>query len=493
MNSTYLAFDLGAESGRAMLGRCTGGKLQLEEVHRFANEPVQYNGERHWDVARLWFDMQKGLARAAAAAGGRLSGIGVDTWGVDYALLGKYGALLENPFCYRDSRTDGVVEQVFACVPAEEIYARTGIQFMQINTLYQVYAHYRKHPEIFEATEKLVMVPDLLNFWLCGKASCEYSDATTTQMYDATAGRWATEILEKLGLPTHMLGEVVQPGTVLGALRPEVAAAVGAEACPVIAPACHDTGSAVAAVPGVGQNAYISSGTWSLVGTELARPVVTPEALRQNFTNEGGVCGTTRLLKNVAGLWLLQCCRHDWKLNGNDYSYSELCNQAQTQPALRSLVDPDHASFLHPEKMPETIDRFLTRTGQPTPDGPAATTRAILESLALKYRVVLEALEGLTGKTYAEIHIVGGGSRNALLNQFTADATGRRVVAGPVEATALGNVGMQMLATAEAGSLAEVRAIIERSFPVQVFKPREPEKWDAVLGRFRQYCEASKS
>jgi rhamnulokinase len=493
MNSTYLALDLGAESGRAMLGRCGGRTLQLEEVHRFANEPVQYNGEKHWDVCRLWLDMQKGLSRATAAAGGRLSGIGVDTWGVDYALLGKNGALLENPFCYRDGRTDGALEEVFARVPPEEIYARTGIQFMQFNTLFQLYRHFQKRPGIFDVTEQLVMLPDLMNFWLCGRAVCEYSDTTTTQMYDPVAGRWATEILEKLGLPTHMLREVVQPGTVLGALQPEVASAAGAEACPVIAPACHDTGSAVAAVTGVGQNVFLSSGTWSLMGTELPRPLITPEAKRQNFTNEGGVCGTTRFLKNIAGLWLLQCCRNEWKLQGHDYSYSELCDLAKDQPALSILVDPDHPSFLHPEKMPETINRFLAQTEQGKLDTPAATTRAILESLALKYRLVLEGLESLTGKTYAEIHIVGGGSRNALLNQFTADATGRRVVAGPVEATALGNVGMQLLATGAAGSLAEVRAIIERSFPVQVFEPQDTEKWESVSGRFRHYCDGSTS
>ena len=485
----YLAFDLGAESGRAVLGRLQAGNLTIEELHRFANEPVQYNGELHWDVPRLWLEMQKGLALAASTCGMRLSGIGVDTWGVDYALLGENGALLENPFHYRDSRTGGVMERVCAIVSREEIYSQTGIQFMEVNTLYQLYAGFQKTPKLYRSAERLLTIPDLFNFWLTGEASCEFTNATTTQFYNPRQQRWATELLQKLGLPTHLLPPVIQPGTVLGPLAASVASQTGTTAVPVIAPACHDTGSAVAAIQSADQSVFISSGTWSLLGTEVTQPVINSAAQRLNFTNEGGVCGTFRLLKNIAGLWLLQACRREWQSRGQDCSYSELARLAQAKPGFRSLVDPDHPSFLRSASMPETISRFCRMTEQPEPEDPAAYTRAILESLALKYRFVLEALEQLTGKPSTEIHIVGGGAKNQLLNQLTADATGRRVIAGPTEATALGNIGMQMLATGAARSLGEVREVIARSFPAQVFEPRETDKWLEVYKRFREYCE----
>jgi rhamnulokinase len=489
----YLAFDLGAESGRAVLGRFQSGSLSVEEVHRFPNEPVHYNGESHWDVARLWLEMQRALAIVGSNPSVKLAGLGLDTWGVDYALLGESGTLLENPYQYRDRRTDGMMERVFSIIPPEEIYTRTGIQFMQINTLYQLYAAFLKTPKLLQLAEKLLTIPDLFNFWLTGVAACEFTIASTTQFYDPRNRRWSTELLSKLGLPTHILAPVIQPGCVLGPLLPAVAKPAGFSAIPVIAPACHDTGSAVAAIESAGQSAFISSGTWSLLGTEVSEPVINSEAQRLNFTNEGGVCGTFRLLKNITGLWLLQCCRRDWQLKGQEYNYSELAELARSKPAFRSLVDPDHGSFLRPESMPETIARFCQMTEQPLPEDPPAYARAVLESLALKYRFVLEALERLTGRSYTEIHVVGGGSQNQLLNQFTADATGRRVVAGPVEATALGNLGMQMLATGAASSLQEVRRIIARSFPAQVFEPREPEKWQQVFDRFTQYCALSET
>ncbi len=489
---TWLAFDLGAESGRAMCGRMASGVLTLEEIHRFPNEPVRYNGELHWDVLRLWLEMRRGLALAAQRSGRKLMGLGVDTWGVDYALLGPGGMLLGTPFHYRDRRTDGIMQRVLEKIPAEEVYEHTGIQFMPFNTLYQLYAEFLKTPSIFAVVEKFATIPDLLNFWLSGVAVCEFTNATTTQMYDPRAGRWSTELLTQLSLPTRIFGEIAQPGTVLGPLRADVAADAGLDSLPVIAPACHDTGSAVAAVTGAEKSAFISSGTWSLLGTEVLKPVISDNARKQNFTNEGGVCGTIRLLKNIAGLWLLQRCRSDWKLQGQEFTYAELCELARSKPALRSLVDPDHPWFVNPEKMPAAIDRFCQESEQPSPEDPAGYTRAILESLALKYRLTLEALETLTGERCAEVHIVGGGSQNALLNQFAADATGRRVVAGPVEATALGNIGMQMLATGAAASLAGVRKIIKRSFPVQVFDPSNPEPWEGAYVRFKQYCELSR-
>ena len=485
----YLAFDLGAESGRAVLGRLQAGLLTMEELHRFANEPVQYNGELHWDVPRLWLEMQKGLALAASAGVGRLSGIGVDAWGDDYALLGESGTLLGDPFHYRDSRTAGMIERVSSIVSREEIYEQTGIQFMELNTLYQFYAGFEKTPKLYLNAERLLTVPDLFNFWLTGEANCEFTNATTTQCYNPRRQRWATELLQKLGLPIHLLSPLIQPGTVLGPLADPVASATGAGAVPVIAPACHDTGSAVAAVHSADQSVFISSGTWSVLGTEVTEPVINSASHRLNFTNEGGVCGTFRLLKNIAGLWLLQACRREWQTRGQDWSYGELTRRAQAEPGFQSLVDPDHPSFVRCASMPEAIARFCRTTGQPEPQDPAAYTRAILESLALKYRLVLEALEQLTGKPNTEIHIVGGGAKNQLLNQLTANATGRRVLAGPIEATALGNIGMQMLATGAANSLGEVREVIARSFPAEVYEPHETDEWQDVYKRFRQYCE----
>ncbi len=487
----YLAFDFGAESGRAVLGRLQSGSLSMEEIHRFPNEPVQYNGEWHWDVARLWFEMQKALALAASKYHEGLDGIGLDTWGVDYALLGENGTLLENPYQYRDSRTDGIMDRAFSIVPADEIFERTGIQFIQFNTIFQLYAAHLRTPRLLELADKLLMMPDLFNFWMTGEAVSEYTIASTGQFCDPRTRGWASDLIENLGLPTRILPQLIEPGTVVGSLRKDVAKQAALGEVPVIAPACHDSASAVAAIESAGQSVYISSGTWSLLGTEITEPIISAEARRLNFANEGGVCGTFRLLKNISGLWLLQCCRRAWQAGGREYSYAELAELARSTPPFRSLVDPDHRSFLRPENMPDTIARFCEMTGQPVPADPPAFTRLVLESLALKYNVVLKSLERITGKTFREIHIVGGGARNALLNQFTADATGRRVVAGPVEATALGNIGMQILATGAAGSIAEVRRIIARSFPAEVFEPRDPESWIPVAERFEQYCSAT--
>jgi rhamnulokinase len=487
---TYLAFDLGAESGRALVGGFQNDVLSVKEIHRFANEPVVYNDELHWDAPRLWHEMQRALAIVGAQEI-HLSGIGVDTWGLDYALLGEQGTLLENPYHYRDTQTDGVMKRVFSIVSPDEIYETTGIQFMQVNGLYRLFTEQVRTPQLLQAAKKLVTIPDLFNFWLSGVAACEFTNATTTQFYDPRKGDWSKELLQKLGIPTHFLTTVIQPGTIIGSVSSAVAKTIGASTVPIIAPACHDTGSAVAAISGASESVFISSGTWSLIGTEIREPIINKLAQRLNFTNEGGVCGTTRLLKNVMGLWLLQRCVHDWQLDGVKYTYGELTEMARSRSAFRSLVDPDNASFLHPENMPEAITDFCNETNQPVPEDPAAMTRTVIESLALKYRVVIDLLETLTGKSYDTIRIVGGGAKNDLLNQFTANATGRKVVAGPIEATALGNIGMQMLATGAAGSLAEVRELIARSFPGQVYEPQNSNEWDQVQSRFKQYCLAT--
>jgi rhamnulokinase len=484
----YLAFDFGAETGRAILARLHAGVLTTKEIRRFKNEPVEYGGSLHWDVARLWWEVRQALAGLEET---QLAGIGVDAWGVDYALLGEKGELLQNPYHYRDARTAGVMKEVFRKVSKEEIYRATGIQFMPINTLYQLFAAVRETPSLLKAARKLITIPDLFHYWLTGNAVCEFTNATTTQLVNPVTRTWARELIERLELPTHLWSEIVEPGTFLGKLLPGLARHSAVADTPVIAPAAHDTGSAVAAVCAREGTAFLSSGTWSLLGTEVDQPVVTPEALRLNFTNEGGVQGTTRLLKNVMGLWMMQCCRHAWHAQGkHGYEHSELMELAAREESFYCLLDPDHESFLRPGDMPAVIDQFCARTYQPAPKTPAGYARAILESLAFKYRLVLTSLEKLTGKRVERIRVIGGGAKNRLLNQLTADATGRTVLAGPAEATALGNVAMQMLATGAASTLKEVRGIIERSYPAEVFEPLDTEKWDRQAERFEHYCEA---
>jgi len=481
----YLAFDLGAQSGRAVLAHLQSGILTTEEVHRFANEPVVYGGSLHWDVARLWFEVREALARLG---GVDLAGIGVDAWGVDYALLGERGELLQNPYHYRDRRTEGIMEEVVRKAGKEEIYRVTGIQFMPINTLYQLFAARRQTPKMLEAAKYLVTIPDLFHYWLTGNAVCEFTNATTTQMVDPVKRAWAVGLIQSLELPAHLPAPIVEPGSVIGTLLPDIAGHASLAGTTIIAPACHDTGSAVAAISARDGTAFLSSGTWSLLGTELDSPVITPDALRLNFTNEGGVDGTTRLLKNVMGLWMLQGCRQSWTAQGRCYDYRELIKLAARETSFRHLIDPDDESFLRPPDMLMAIDRFCTRTHQPVPQEPGAYVRSVLESLAFKYRLVLRNLEQVCGKHIQQIRIIGGGSQNRLLNQLTADATGRKVLAGPTEATALGNVAIQILATGGASSLQEVRAIVDRSFPTEVFEPLETDKWEQHAERFEQYC-----
>lgn len=482
----YLAFDLGAESGRAILAHLRNGNLTTQEVHRFKNEPVEYGGSLHWDVVRLWWEMRKALSQLENV---ELAGIGVDAWGVDYALLGERSELLQNPYHYRDSRTAGMMHEVFRRVPKENIYRETGIQFMPINTLYQLYAAKQQTRELLQCAQKLLTIPDLFHYWLTGKAVCEFTNATTTQLVNPLTRTWAKNLIERLDLPGHLLPEIVEPGTMLGPLHPQIARNTSLANTPVIAPAAHDTGSAVAAISAREGTAFISSGTWSLVGIEVDRPILSEKAMRLNFTNEGGVQGTTRLLKNVMGLWLLQECHHAWTAQGHCYKADELQEMAARETPFACLVDPDHESFLRPTSMLHAIDAFCARTQQRAPQSPAAYVRAILESLAFKYRLVLRNLEQLTGQRIERIRVIGGGSKNRLLNQLTADATNKQVLAGPAEATALGNVAMQILTTRPAADLKEVRAIVERSYPPEAFTPQAVERWDQCAERFEHYCE----
>ncbi len=486
MNQTvnFLAFDLGAESGRGVLGRFDGDRLTLDEVHRFPNGPVRILDSLHWDVLRLLQQVKASLGRCVQEHGADLAGIGLDTWGVDFALLSRDDVLLGNPYYYRDRRTEGMYEEVFSRVPREQIFEWTGLQFMEINTLYQLFSMALNDSPALAAADTLLMMPDLFNFWLTGHKVCEFTDATTTQFYDPRQGTWSKELFEALDLPFHILKEIVPPGTVLGPLLPSVAEEVGLGEVPVIAPACHDTGSAVAAVPVREKDyAYISSGTWSLMGIEVTEPIITEQSLTYNFTNEGGVVGTFRFLKNIMGLWLVQSCRRAWARAGQDFSYDELTDMAAQASPFGPVVDPDDNAFLRPEDMPQAIQAFCQRTGQPVPEDKGAIVRCALESLALKYRWVFEKLETILGRELKVTHIVGGGSKNRLLCQLTADATGRPVVAGPSEATAIGNVIMQALALGHVISLEEGREVVRHSFDVVEYEPGEKSGWDEAYER----------
>ena len=480
----FLAVDLGAESGRAILGAFDGEKLALEEIHRFANAPVLLPDGPHWNVLRLWSDVKQGLAQAVHS-GRAPASIGVDTWGVDYALLDRRGSLLCNPYHYRNSRTDGMLQEAFRRMPREQIFELTGIQFMQINTLYQLLSQVVSGDPALEVAEALVMMPDLLNYWLSGRIACEFSDATTTQCYDPRRRGWSDPLLEKMNIPRRIFPEVVTPGTVLGPLSALVAEETGAGELQIIAPGSHDTASAIAAVPADGPGfAWISSGTWSILGVELREPVISSQSLSFNFTNEGGVNGTFRLSKNIAGLWLVQECRRTWMQEGDDLSYDQLVQLAARATPLLSFVDPDTDEFLKSGDMPGRIQAYCAKTAQPVPESKGAIVRCALESVALRYHWVLDRLEEILGRKLEPIHIVGGGTKNRLLSEFTANATGRTVVTGPVEATAIGNLLLQAIASGEVGSLAEGRAIVRQSFPVEVFAPEHRTEWAEAYERF---------
>ncbi|MCE5310997.1 MAG: rhamnulokinase [Acidobacteriales bacterium] len=479
----YLAFDFGAESGRAMLGTLSDSQLKLEELHRFPNTAVRIPLGLYWDVLRLFHEILQGLSVANRERKVALDGIGIDTWGVDFGLIGADGSLVESPRHYRDARNNGMLEKTFAAVPREEIFANTGLQFIQFNTLFQLYALKLQGAPSLQVAKTLLMVPDLFNYWLTGVAKVELTIASTAQFYNPLKKRWATELFDKLGLDAGILPEIVQPGTLLGPLRPEVQEATGFGPVPVYATACHDTAAAVAAVPATDDNwCYISSGTWSLMGIEADEPVVNDHCAALNFTNEIGAAGKIRLLKNIAGLWLLQECRKAWAREGTEYSYDQMARMAGEAAPFAAVISPD--AFLEPGRIPERIADYCRKTGQRAPDSHGSMCRTVLESLALRYRQVLESLESLSGKKIGVIHIVGGGSRNQVLNQFVADATGRPVVAGPTEATAAGNVLVQAIGAGQLGSLAEARRVVRASFPLTTVEPKSTAGWDEAYDKF---------
>jgi rhamnulokinase len=471
-----------------MLGTLAEGRLLLEEVHRFENEPVKMLSTLYWDFPRLFREVLHGIRKGAKAAGGRLDGIGVDSWGVDFGLLDAAGDLLSLPVHYRDRRTEGMMEEVFERLPRETIFAETGIQFLPLNTLYQIAALSKRNPEALAHARKLLLIADLVSYLLTGRAASERTLASTTQLWNPVARCWSTAITGAVGIPRRVLPEVIEPGTVVGPLRSDLSAACGVrEPPPVIATASHDTAAAIAAVPALDDVpwAYLSSGTWSLLGIELDAPEISPGAMAKNFTNEGGACGKTTFLRNIAGLWLMRECRRVWTDDGEPPGYEELTRLAREAGPAAACILPNHHSFFAPADMPAAIRSFCTRTAQPPPESRGAILRCALESLALAYREVADQAAELSGRPIARLHVVGGGTRNELLNQLTADALGIPVVAGPVEATAMGNILVQALAAGEIASLAELRSIAHRSAATRAYAPRHSAEWETKYRSYR--------
>ncbi|MFM7207297.1 MAG: rhamnulokinase family protein [Planctomycetaceae bacterium] len=483
-----LAVDLGASSGRVVAGAFDGRTLTLEELHRFDNGPVAMAGQLAWDLPRLWHEVVAGLRAGASRHATAIETIGVDTWGVDFAFLGADGGLLGNPVCYRDARTRGMLAAAERIAARSDIFAATGLQFMEINSLYQLLAMRTAGSSILAAADRMLMIPDLMHWLLTGVPSNERTNASTTQCYDPQSRDWAWSLLERFELPRRIFGPLADPGTDLGGLRGEVAAETGLTGVRVVLPGTHDTASAVAAVPAAEPPCrqpawcYVSLGTWALVGAELDRPLVTPACLAHNFTNEGGVGGTTRLLKNVCGLWLVQQCRAAWQRAGTDWSWDALTSLAAEAPPLATLIDPDHPSLVAPADMPEAIRTLARDAGEPVPDSVGGIVRTALESVAAAIRRTLGELDALVGRRIPRVHVVGGGVQNRLLCQMIADATGRPVEAGPVEATAIGNLLVQLLGRGGAVDLPAVRAVVRASFEPRLHEPRDTSRWNDRLG-----------
>lgn len=480
----FLAFDLGASSGRAILGTLENGKLKLTEIHRFVNQMQYINGHYHWNIFSLFNELKTGLKKCIKDYGIQPQSIGIDTWGVDFVHLDEKGMILSLPFAYRDSRTDTVMDDLFRIIPREEVYLQTGIQFMQFNSLFQLYSMIREDRSILKITDKILFMPDALNYLFSGVAKTEFSIASTSQMIKPGTCEWQTSLLEKVGIPSSILGDIVLPGTKVGRIMPEIAEETGSLQIPVIAVAGHDTASAIASVPAENGNfAYISSGTWSLMGIESPQPIISRQTADMNFTNEGGVEGTTRFLKNIMGMWLIQECRRIWS-NEVNYTWDQLVEMAKTVQPFKFLIDPDKACFLNPADMPRTVSENCLEAGPGKPGTHAEIIRCVYDSLALKYRYTLDQIRKVSSRPIEKIHIIGGGANNHFLNQLTADATGLPVVAGPVEATAIGNLLMQAKSMGLVNSLPEIRQVVRDSFDVTTFTPEHSDECDQAYQRF---------
>lgn len=480
-----LAFDLGASSGRTMLGRFDGRTIRLEELHRFSNDPVRLGGTLYWDLLRLVHEIKQGLLLAKPHA--PISSMAIDTWGVDFGLVDEQGHLLDQPVHYRDRRTEHIMPDVFSTISADELYQRTGIQLMAINTIFQLAALRRDRPGLLEQADQLLLMPDLLLYQLTGIRQSEYTMASTTQLLDANQRDWDWNLIERLGLNPRLFAPIRHPGAVAGPLSPAVCEELGMEAIPVMTGASHDTAAAVVSIPATtAEFIYISSGTWSLMGIETDHPVINQKTRQYNFTNEGGYGRTTRLLKNIMGLWLIQESRRQWIREGESVSYAEIEHEALDSPPFRSLIDPDDASLAAPGDLPERIRTLCRDSGQPVPRSRGEIARCIYESLALKYRLTLEQIEQISGKTYRQLHIVGGGTRDGLLSQFTANATACDVITGPTEATALGNMAVQLLAAGQLRDLRAARSVAAASCELKTYQPRDQAAWQTALDTYRR-------
>ncbi|MDP4152279.1 MAG: rhamnulokinase family protein [Bacillota bacterium] len=483
MAKKMLAFDLGASSGRAMLGTLENGKIKIEEIHRFSNDPVMIGGTLHWDILRLFFEIKQGISKAVALGGG-FDSIGIDTWGVDFGLLDKEGRLLQNPVHYRDARTEGVPEKVYEKVSKDELFSRTGIQFMRINTLYQLY--YLAHSGGLEGVDKLLFIPDLLAYFLTGEQHAEYTVASTSNLLNPHTRDWDQTLLEKLGIPSGIFPSIIEPGSTYGMLSKGICEELGCKPVPVVAVGEHDTASAVAAVPSkVKHFAYISSGTWSLLGTELDKPVVSDDAARANFTNEGGYNNKIRFIKNIMGLWLIQESRRQWQREGQTVSFNDLEREALDTEPFESFIDPDAPLFEAPGNMPERIRKFCRETGQPVPESRGAVMRCIYQSLAMKYKYAFETMKSLTGYDFEILHIVGGGIKDTFLCKMAAGACGVMVNAGPAEATVIGNIAVQLIAAGELADLKDARKAVRAAVDIQQFAPHQSDEWEMHYPKFK--------
>lgn len=484
-----LAFDFGASSGRAMLGTYDGNSISLKEIHRFSNDPVIVNGIMYWDILRLFYEIKQGLLKAKHES--EFDSIGIDTWGVDFGLLDKKGNLLENPVHYRDSRTQGMLEKSFRKLPKDEFYNITGNQFMELNTAFQLLSLVLNRPELLERTDKLLLTPDLFNYMLTGEKTAEYSIASTTQLMDAKKGAWSDKVIKALGIPETIFAPIVPSGTKIGVLSDEVCEELGINKCDVIAVAGHDTQSALVAVPAKEDNfIFISCGTWSLIGTELDAPLINEKSDFYNITNEGGYGGKASFLKNITGLWLVQESRRQWIREGREYGFGQLEEMAKEAEAFASFIDPDAAEFSPSGDMPSRIREYCSRTGQKVPETAGGIVRCINESLALKYRYALEQISDCTGLDYNYIHMVGGGIQSRQLCQFTASASGRMVIAGPVEATVLGNVALQLMASGQIKDLKEARKIIGKSPDIIKYEPGDTKAWEEAYKRYKKIIQS---
>jgi sugar (pentulose or hexulose) kinase len=499
----YIAVDLGAESGRVMLGVVSAEKLRLEEVHRFSNGPVEQDGSLRWDFARLLSEIKTGIGKADKQSGGKVAGIGVDSWGVDFGLIDEKGNLIENPYHYRDSRTNGMMEKAFELISQRDIYEHTGIQFLQFNSVYQLLSMRLADSPVLAKANRLLFIANLVSYFLSGNPCAEYSLASTSQLMDMRTGRWSQAIFEKMNLPMGIMPDVIGPGKVIGKLTKKVANEIGCGEIPIIAVGSHDTASAVAAVPASPDShqasrggpadektkwAYLSSGTWSVMGIETSKAIINDKTFAHQFTNEGGVEGTIRLLKNIMGLWLVQECRRQWQKDGEDLSYAQLTAMAQKARPFAATMNINTCEFLAPGDMPRRINEHLTQKGQQPIKNKGQMVRVLLECLALKYREEMDRLEEVVAKPLDCLHVVGGGSQNELLNQFTANAIGKKVIAGPAEATAIGNILMQARATGQIKRLADGRRLVRNSFPLKEYQPKETATWEKYYKKNAKSC-----